>query len=73
MRVLHDDPDPQVRAYAVELVALWVHGDADALAALVRARDADPSPAVRKKAGWHTTGGPIHRRTAPKAARMSRR
>ncbi|KOU55905.1 hypothetical protein ADK57_43010 [Streptomyces sp. MMG1533] len=73
VRVLHDDPAPQVRAYAVELVALWVHADADALAALVRARDADPSPAVRKKAGRHTPGGPIHRRTAPKAARMSRR
>ncbi|MEU6147949.1 HEAT repeat domain-containing protein [Streptomyces sp. NPDC047081] len=72
IRILHDDPDPQVRARAVELVARWVHTDPQALAALVRARDEDPSPVVRKKAGWYTPGGPIHRRTAPKPVRPSR-
>ncbi|MER5216288.1 HEAT repeat domain-containing protein [Streptomyces sp. NPDC002838] len=72
-RLLHDDPDPHVRTHAVELVALWAHADPDALAALVRARDGDPSPVVRKKAGWYAPGGPIHRRTAPKPWRATRR
>lgn len=72
IRILHDDPDPQVRARAAELVGLWVHSDPEAVAALVRARDEDPSPAVRKKAGWFAPGGPIHCRTAPKPARTSR-
>lgn len=58
--------DPQVRMRAAELLGLWVHENADAVAALLRSRDEDPSPAVRKKAGWYTPGGPIHRRTAPK-------
>ncbi|MFJ8111758.1 HEAT repeat domain-containing protein [Streptomyces sp. NPDC096132] len=69
VRLLHHDPDPHVRAYAVELVALWVHGDPAAAAALIRARDDDPSPAVRKKAGWYAPGGAIHRRTAPRPPR----
>ena len=72
IRILHDDPDPQVRARAAELVGLWVHSAPEAVAALVRARDEDPSPAVRKKAGWFAPGGPIHCRTAPKPARTSR-
>lgn len=66
VRLLHEDVDPQVRMRAAELVGLWVHEDVDAVAALVRAHEEDPSPAVRKKAGWYTPGGPIHRRTAPK-------
>ncbi|MET7486894.1 HEAT repeat domain-containing protein [Streptomyces sp. NPDC005538] len=73
IRLLERDPDPQVRARAVELVGLWVHSRPDALAALTRARDADPSPPVRKKAGWFTPGGPIHRRTAPGPARATSR
>ncbi len=56
---------------AAELVGLWVHDHPDALAALIRSRDDDPSPAVRKKAGWFAPGGPIHRRTAPKPVRRS--
>lgn len=56
---------------AAELVGLWVHDHPYALAALIRSRDDDPSPAVRKKAGWYTPGGPIHRRTAPKPVRRS--
>ncbi|WP_416981703.1 HEAT repeat domain-containing protein [Streptomyces sp. T028] len=69
VRLLHHDPDPHVRAHAVELVGLWTHADPAATAALIRARDEDPSPAVRKKAGWYTPGGPIHRRTAPRPPR----
>ena len=45
----------------------------DAVAALNRARADDPSPLVRKKAGWHTPGGPVHRRTAPRPTRAARR
>jgi hypothetical protein len=49
---------------AVELVGRFVHGKPEAEAALVRAREADPSPALRKKAGWYAPGGAIHRRTS---------
>lgn len=69
IEVLTTDPDAQVRAYAAELVARWVHTSTEAEAALVRVRDHDPSPAVRKKAGWFAPGGTIHRRTAPSVAR----
>lgn len=72
IRLLAQDPDPQVRTRAVELVGLWVHSRPDVLTALIRARDEDPSPAVRKKAGWYTPGGPIHRRTAPRPERAAR-
>ncbi|MFG2780637.1 HEAT repeat domain-containing protein [Streptomyces prunicolor] len=72
-RLLERDPDPQARARAVELVGLWVHSRPDAVAALIRARADDPSPVVRKKAGWYTPGGPDHRRTAPRPARAARR
>ncbi|WP_329242717.1 HEAT repeat domain-containing protein [Streptomyces sp. NBC_01478] len=71
--LLERDPDPQVRARAVELVGLWVHSRPDALTALTRAHDEDPSPLVRKKAGWYAPGGPVHRRTAPRPARAARR
>ncbi|GHF41890.1 hypothetical protein GCM10018790_19500 [Kitasatospora xanthocidica] len=68
LRHLADDPDPQVRMRAAELVGKFVHTVPGALAALVRCHERDPSPAVRKKAGWYVPGGPIHRRTAPPAA-----
>jgi len=61
--VLRSDLDPQVRAYAVELVGRFVHGSSEAEDALVRACDYDPSPTVRKKAGWYAPGGTIYRRT----------
>ncbi|GII31990.1 HEAT repeat domain-containing protein [Planotetraspora mira] len=63
MRLLRHDPDPHVRAMAVELVGRFVHTSVEAEAALIQARQADPSPAVRKKAGWYAPGGTIHRRT----------
>ena len=65
IRILHGDPDPHVRNFAVELVGVWVHTHPQALSALTQCRDSDPSPAVRKKAGWYTPGGPVFRRTAP--------
>jgi len=73
IRLLLDDPDRHVRAYAAELVGRWVHTHAEAQAALVQARDHDPAPAVRKKAGWHAPGGSIHRRTAPRPSRAGTR
>jgi hypothetical protein len=63
--VILDDPDAHVRAYAVELVGRWVHTRPEAEAAIIRSRDHDPSPAVRKKAGWYAPGGTIHRKTSP--------
>lgn len=65
IEVMLDDPDAQVRAYAIELVGRWVHTHAEAEAAIVHARDHDASAAVRKKAGWYAPGGTIHRKTAP--------
>lgn len=61
---LHSDPDPQVRMRAAELVGKFAHTDARAVAALQASRAEDPSPAVRKKAGWYAPGGSIYERTA---------
>jgi HEAT repeat protein len=63
--VLADDPSALVRAYAAELVGQWVHSRPAARAAITRAADRDPSPAVRKKASWYAPGGPIYERTRP--------
>ncbi|MFF4399752.1 HEAT repeat domain-containing protein [Streptomyces sp. NPDC001480] len=64
LRHLASDPDPHVRSMAAELVGKFAHFDARALAALESSHAQDPSPAVRKKAGWYTPGGPIYERTA---------
>lgn len=63
--LLASDPSAHVRAYAAELVGLWVHNHPAARAAIGHAATQDPSPAVRKKASWHAPGGPIYRRTKP--------
>jgi hypothetical protein len=57
---------------AAEIVGRWVHVDETAERALLEARDCDPSPAVRKKAGWYAPGGPIYRKTLPKGSMSSR-
>lgn len=67
LRHLASDPDAHVRAMAAELVGKFTHSDARAIAALSAAHAKDPSPAVRKKAGWFTPGGTIYERTAPPA------
>jgi hypothetical protein len=67
LRHLATDPDEHVRARAAELVGRFVHTDARAAAALVRCHRQDPSPAVRKKAGWYAPGGTIHTRTRPRS------
>ncbi|MER6566150.1 HEAT repeat domain-containing protein [Streptomyces sp. NPDC001093] len=56
------DPDPHVRAMAAELVGRFARSDARAAAALLASQADDPSPAVRKKAGWYAPGGPIYER-----------
>ncbi|GAA1224210.1 hypothetical protein GCM10009665_13080 [Kitasatospora nipponensis] len=65
LRHLADDPAPRARSMAAELVGRFVHTDPRALAALQASHRTDPSPAVRKKAGWYTPGGTIYERTAP--------
>ncbi|MFD8722928.1 HEAT repeat domain-containing protein [Streptomyces sp. NPDC059629] len=65
LRHLASDPDPHVRAMAAELVGRFAHSDPRALAALKVSHANDPSPAVRKKAGWFTPGGTIYERTLP--------
>jgi len=69
IRLLRHDPDRHVRAYAAELVGRWVHSHHEAADALTHARDHDPAPAVRKKAGWYAPGGTIHRKTTPRPRR----
>ncbi|MEU9125368.1 HEAT repeat domain-containing protein [Streptomyces sp. NPDC048506] len=66
---LASDPDPHVRSTAAELVGKFAHTDARAIAALRASHTQDPSPAVRKKAGWFTPGGTIYQRTAPRSPR----
>ena len=61
--LLNADPSQHVRAIACEVVGRWVHGDDSAAKALANARDNDPSPGVRKKAGWYAPGGTIYRKT----------
>jgi HEAT repeat protein len=67
VHMLRADPSRHVRAIAVEVVGRWVHTDQAAVDALVEARDRDPEPSVRKKAGWYAPGGTIHRKTEPKS------
>jgi hypothetical protein len=63
------DPDAHVRARAAELVGKFVHTDGRAAGALETSRAQDPSPVVRKKAGWFAPGGTIYRRTIPRVPR----
>jgi len=76
-----DDPGARVRIAAFHALACdrrkgdtcapgeFVHTDGRAVTALETACAHDPSPAVRKKAGWFTPGGTIYQRTAPRAPR----
>jgi len=69
LRHLASDPDAQVRTRAAELAGKFVHTDGRAVTALETAHARDPSPVVRKKAGWFTPGGPIYQRTIPRTPR----
>jgi hypothetical protein len=67
---LASDLDAHVRAMAAELAGKFVHTDSRAITALETAHAQDPSPAVRKKAGWFTPRGTIYQRTIPHAPRQ---
>jgi hypothetical protein len=69
LRHLTSDLDAHVRAMAAELAGKFVHAHSRAVTALEAAHAHDPSPAVRKKAGWFTPRGPIYQRTIPHAPR----
>ena len=66
LRLLANDPDPHVRAMAIEVIGQWVHQDARSRLALTSVRDHDTDPAVRKKAAWYLPGGAVYRRMAPR-------
>ncbi|MGW7446009.1 HEAT repeat domain-containing protein [Kitasatospora sp. NPDC054795] len=68
LRHLADDPDPQVRSRAAELVGRFARAEERAVAALRACHERDPSPAVRKKAGWYIPGGAIYERAAARTA-----
>jgi HEAT repeats len=73
LRLLCEDDSGHVRTMAIEVVGQYVHTNPLAERALLEASTHDPTPTVRKKAGWYAPGGPIHRRTAPRPARKARR
>jgi HEAT repeat protein len=68
--LLAGDESAHVRAMAVELVGLWVHGHPAACSAIERAAATDPAPTVRKKASWYAPGGTVYRRTRPRPHRL---
>lgn len=72
LRLLNEDSDPHVRAMAIEVVGQYVYTNPIAERALIDANINDPSPAVRKKAGWYMPGGPIYTRRVPRPARKPR-
>jgi HEAT repeat protein len=67
IRLLRTDVDRHVRERACEVVGRWVHEHEAAANALAKARDADPSPSVRKKASWYAPGGTIFAKTTPRS------
>lgn len=71
MELLAGDPSPHVRAMAIEVVGQFVHHNLSAVGAIEAAARSDESSTVRKKAGWYAPGGPIYRRSAPKARRRA--
>ena len=69
LRHLASDPNAHVRERAAELAGKFVHTDSRAVTALETSHAQDPSPTVRKKAGWFTPGGTIYQRTTPRVPR----
>lgn len=69
IRALASDPDQHVRQMAVGVIAQWMYDQGDAAAALQRAHEHDPHPAVRKKAGWFVPGGARYERMKPRVTR----
>lgn len=69
VRMLLEDGSRRVRQSAAGLVGESVHRSPLALPALQHARLHDPSPVVRKIAGWYLPDGPRYKALAPKLAR----
>lgn len=67
--MLFTDPARSVRQQAAGLLGPSVHRRADVLQALLRAHADDPSPVVRKIAGWWIPGGPRFEMTLPRQER----
>jgi hypothetical protein len=72
IRMLREDASLAVRKQAAHMLIPAVHKRADACRALEEAHRGDPSPLVRKVAGWGVPGGPIYKRLMPKPVRKSR-
>jgi len=70
-QMLLEDKNRRVRQGAAGLVGESVHRSAAALPALQQAYATDPSPVVRKIAGWYLPGGPRYKTLAPKKARAT--
>ena len=68
-RMLLEDDSRRVRQGAAGLVGESVHRSKAALPALQQAHSHDPSPIVRKIAGWYLPGGPRYKALAPKLPR----
>ena len=64
LRMLADDRSRRVRTMAAQLLGPAAPRRADVQAALIRARDTDRHPVVRKVAGWYAPGGACFRRFA---------
>jgi HEAT repeat protein len=66
LRMLREDPSPQVRLQALALLAAAVHRDDRVVPAIQHAFDHDPDRQVRKSASWWLPGGPRYERTKPR-------
>lgn len=66
IRMMLEDPSSLVRARAIALVGEAVHRSPDAIDALLRALETEPSPGNRKIIRWWIPGGPRYERTKPK-------
>ena len=66
IHILQTDPIRKVREMAVGLLGPAVLRSDVAREALCRAHAEDPSPVVRKIAGWYVPGGPRYERLKPR-------
>lgn len=69
VRMLLEDSSRRVRQSAAGLVGESVHRSPLSLPALQQAFIHDPSPIVRKIAGWYLPGGPRYQALMPKVGR----
>jgi HEAT repeat protein len=72
INMLMGDPSGEVRYQALGLVSAAVHRDPRAVAAVQHVQSHDPSPRIRKCAGWWLPGGPRYERTKPRPPRKPR-